>query len=768
MILFAVLAGFIVACLSPWVVRRNPHHAGRLLAMMPFLQTTFFVFLFVKVLSGETTYESLPWAPAIGLSFSFQADGLGLLFAVLISGIGALVALYASGYLKGHPDLGRFYLWLFIFMAAMLGVVLSDNLILLFIFWELTSLSSFILIGFKHDEQRSRDAALQALLVTGLGGLIMLAGFILLGEMGGTYELSQLSRQAAALPSNPLYLPALLLILVGAFTKSAQFPFHFWLPNAMEAPTPVSAYLHSATMVKAGVYLLARLNPILGGTGEWQTIIVIVGAASMLTGAYMALSQTDLKRLLAYSTIAALGTMTMLIGIGDQLAIKTAIVFLFAHALYKGALFMIAGSVDHEAGTRDVRLLGGLRLKMPFTAASAALAALSMAGLPPLLGFIAKEALYERSLGSGFWISAIVVFSALSSILVASLAAIRPFWQRQPVGDSQNHRLHEAPWVMVIGPGVLAVLGLVAGLLAQPTGSFLQPAVSAALGQPTEVKLALWHGWTPELGLSLATLVLGLAIYFVSHRLQPHLAFQQKVPGPEKIYTSGIQGLLSIATWLAKTLQSGYLRYYLTIIILSIVTTIGWMLFARGGWHFPDQTLELRFYEVALVVMILIAAFNTTISKSRLAAVASMGVIGFGIALLYLLYGAPDLAMTQFLIETLTVILFVVAFYHLPQFSTLSTSKGRLRDAFIALFAGVMMTMLVLSSIGGQVFTSISQYYAENSYTLSHGRNVVNVILVDFRGMDTLGEITVLGIAAAGVIALLKLRHHRERKERNS
>lgn len=768
MMLLAVLAGFIVACFSPWLVRRYPNRAGRLLSIIPFLQTAFFIFLFIKILSGETNNESMPWAPLIGLSLSFQADGLGLLFAILISGIGAFVALYSSGYLKGHPDLGRFYLWLFIFMAAMLGVVLSDNLILLFIFWELTSLSSFILIGFKHDEQRSRDAALQALLVTGLGGLIMLAGFILLGEMGGTYELSQLSQQAAALSSNPLYLPALLLILVGAFTKSAQFPFHFWLPNAMEAPTPVSAYLHSATMVKAGVYLLVRLNPILGGTVEWHTIIVIIGAATVLTGAYMALSQTDLKRLLAYSTIAALGTMTMLIGFGDKLAVKTAIVFLLAHALYKGALFMVAGSVDHEAGTRDVRLLGSLRMKMPFTATAAALAALSMAGIPPLLGFIAKEALYERSVASSFWITSIIVFSALSSILVACLVAIRPFWQRQPVKDIKEDHIHEAPWVMVIGPAILAVLGLVAGLLAYPTGSFLQPAVSAALGQPVEVKLALWHGLTPELGLSLATLVLGLAIYFVFHRLQPILDFQQKIPGPEIIYTSGIKGLLSFATWLAKTLQSGYLRYYLTIIILSIVTAIGLMLFARGGWHFPDQTLELRFYEVGLVVMILIAAFNTTISKSRLAAVASMGVIGFGVALLYLLYGAPDLAMTQFLIETLTVILFVVAFYHLPQFSTLSTNKGRIRDAIIAMFTGVMMTMLVLSSIGGQVFNSISQYYAENSYALSHGRNVVNVILVDFRGIDTLGEITVLGIAAVGVVALLKLRLHRQRKDRNS
>ncbi len=763
MLALVVLSGFVMAMIAPWFSRRFPVGAGRGLALLPCLQAVYFFFLLTRATTGVNEAFSLPWAPQLGLFFSFRADGLGLLFAFLISGIGCLITLYASGYLKGHADLGRFYLWLFIFMAAMLGVVLSDNLILLFVFWELTSLSSFILIGFKHDEQRSRDAALQALLVTGLGGLIMLAGFILLGETAGTYEISLILSQGSTLQSSVLYLPTLILVLVGAFTKSAQFPFHFWLPNAMEAPTPVSAYLHSATMVKAGVYLLARLNPVLGGTPEWQTIVILVGAATILTGAYLALGQTDLKRLLAYSTIAALGTMVMLIGFGDDLAIKAAILFLFAHALYKGALFMVAGAVDHESGTRDIRKLGGLARKMPFTAFAAALAALSMAGLPPLIGFIGKELLYERSLQAGPWISALAIFAALSNIFVAGLVAVTPFWKRMPAEETSERHIHEAPPVMLLGPVLLASLSLLAGLFASQTGKLLAAAVSASAGQAIKVKLALWHGLTPELGLSLLTILFGLGLYALHRPIQSGLEKLQKIPGPEQVYILGLKGLIAFATTLTHKLQSGYLRYYLTIIILSVVTGVSLTLLIHGGLHWPEQVLDLRFYEVALVVMILIAAFNTTIIDSRLSAVASMGVIGFGVALLYLLYGAPDLAMTQFLIETLTVILFVVAFYHLPRFSSLSSRKTRILDIVISLFVGGVMTTLIISSLGGQGFTSISEYFAQNSYALAHGRNVVNVILVDFRGIDTLGEITVLSIAAIGVFALLKLRSTREK-----
>lgn len=765
MVVLIILVGFLAAIIAPLLTNRWPKHSGSLLVVIPFLQVAFFTYLLVHG-SDQPITINLPWGSQVGMSLSFNLDGLGLLFAVLISGIGFLVTLYASGYLKGNKDLGRFYFWLFVFMAAMIGVVLADNLILLFMFWELTSLSSFFLIGFKHDEQRSRDAALQALLVTGLGGLAMLAGFVIIGEASATYEISKILASGSAVKEHSLYLPALLLILAGAFTKSAQFPFHFWLPNAMEAPTPVSAYLHSATMVKAGIYLMARLLPAIGGTPEWHNIVITIGALTTATGAFLAIGQTDLKRLLAYSTVSALGTMTLLLGIGDSLAIKAALSFVAAHALYKGALFMVAGSIDHEAGTRDITKLGSLRKVMPFSALAAALAGLSMAGVIPFFGFVAKEVLYEKALDTNPWIIAVIVFSALANVMVVALVAVTPFWRRAAeVENKQVKHPHEAPGDMLAGPLFLSLAGLLAGLFAVDTGNLLSNAVSASYGQIVTTKLALWHGFTPALVLSLLTLAIGIGAYLLITPVRKVFQKSYTIPGPERVYQLTWKGMLGTAEKLTGILQSGFLRYYLSIIIISTIGGVSLTLLLKGGGHLPDQILTPRFYEVGLVLIILIAAFNVTISKSRLSAVASMGAIGFGIALLYLFYGAPDLAMTQFLIESLTVILFVVAFYHLPGFSNLSSKHARVRDAFIAIIAGALMTVLVLSSIGGQVFPSISGYFSENSYLLSHGRNVVNVILVDFRGIDTLGEITVLGIAAIGVFALLKLGDKKDNKE---
>ncbi|PKO03174.1 MAG: Na(+)/H(+) antiporter subunit A [Chloroflexi bacterium HGW-Chloroflexi-5] len=762
-----VFAGFFAALFAPLVIKRWRTRAGTILSVLPFLQVVFFLYLlFTK--TAEPIRMNLPWGDIIGLSLAFNFDGLGLLFAVLISGIGFFVCLYASGYLKGHQDLGRFYFWLFIFMASMLGVVLSDNLILLFIFWELTSLSSFFLIGFKHDEQRSRDAALQALLVTGLGGLVMLAGFVLIGEISGTYVISELFHSGNVLRESALYLPALILVLAGAFTKSAQFPFHFWLPNAMEAPTPVSAYLHSATMVKAGVYLLARLLPIMGGTAEWQNIIVVVGAITTVIGAILALGQTDLKRLLAYSTVSALGTMTLLLGYGDTLAVKACIIFITAHAFYKGALFMIAGSIDHEAGTRDIRFLGGLAKKMPVTAVTAAVAALSMAGVIPFFGFVAKEVLYERVLQANPWILAAVVFAAFSNVIVAILICVNPFWRRPvEISDSPLKTVHEAPVAMLTGPIVLAFIGLMVGIFASGSGEIIKAVVSATVQQTVNIKLALWHGLTLPFVLSLLTLIAGFGVYFLIPYLRILLQKLYHLPGPEKVYQLSWQFTLRFASIIIDKLQNGYLRYYLSTIIISVIGGAGLTLLLKGGLQLPEQLLAPRFYEIGLVLIVLIAAFYATIAKSRLAAVASMGAIGFSISILYLLFGAPDLSMTQFLIESLTVILFVVAFYHMPRFADFSSPHARVRDVFIALFTGALMTVLVMSSLGNRMFPPISQYYAENAYLLGHGRNVVNVILIDFRGIDTLGEITVLSIAALGVFALLKYRSRKGSKESN-
>ena len=751
----SVLSGFGLAFAAPFLSRRFGSAAGWILALLPAGLTLYFIGLLPSAAADQPADFSVPWAPDLGLLFSFRADGLGLLFALLISGIGVLVVAYTGGYLKGNPNLGKFYAWLLVFMAAMLGIALADNMILLFVFWELTSISSYILIGFEHERASARAAALQAFLVTGGGGLALLAGLLLLGSAGGTLEFSALLGQGDVLRASPFYFPAVILILLGAFTKSAQFPFHFWLPNAMEAPTPVSAYLHSATMVKAGIYLLARLGPALNETDLWVYAVSGVGAATMLVGGYLALTQTDLKRLLAYSTVSALGMLTLLIGLGSPHALEAAIVLLLAHGLYKGALFLVAGALDHETGTRDITQLGGLFPAMRLTAVAAGIAALSMAGLPPLFGFISKELTYEVALEFGPWLAGAVVLAGLSFVFVAGVVGVGPFWgKRKETPESP----HEAPLSMWLGPAILSGLSLLLGIFPNSISRFLvSPAASGAIGESTSVKLALWHGVNPAFVLSVVTILIGAGLFAARHPIRSRLSRLAWRWGPSFFYDRSLDALNALARGQTRLLQSGYLRYYLLTIVIVATGLAGFTLFARDGWHWPEETIDIRFYEVALGVLILGAALVTTLSRSRLGAVASLGVAGYGVSLIFLLFGAPDLAMTQFLIESLTVILFVLAFYHLPHFTELSSTGSRLRDILIALLAGGLMTFLVLSAVGVQLYPSISNYFIEAALPSAHGRTSVNVILVDFRGFDTMGEITVLSVAAIGVYVLLKL-----------
>lgn len=752
----AVLSGFAFAFIAPLLVRLVKEKVGWVFAVLPAVLTLYFILLLPGVAAGEIQKMALPWAPALGLSLSFRADGLSLLFTLLISGIGTLVFFYAGGYLKGNPQLDRFYFWMLVFMAAMLGVALADNLILLYIFWELTSLSSFFLIGFDHDRSDARTAALQALLVTGAGGLALLAGLILIGLVGGTFELSTLLARGDFLQQSALYVPILILIALGAFTKSAQFPFHFWLPNAMEAPTPVSTYLHSATMVKAGIYLLARLSPLLSGSQLWLLLVGGAGVITMLLGGYLALIQVDLKRLLAYTTVSALGMLTLMIGLGTSYALVAAMVLLVAHALYKGALFLVAGILDHETGTRDITLLGGLRRVLPFTAVGGIIAALSMAGLPPLFGFISKELLYEVTLETSLWLTVAMALALVFNVFVAWLTGIKPFLGRRLATPKPAHEAQLSLW---LGPMILGGLSLLVGIYPNLfSTNLIEPASSAALGEPVSVKLALWHGINPALLLSSLTVAAGLALSLIQSGVRRLLTPLTWPWGPDKLYHSSLVALNVIARGQTRLLQNGSLRLYLLSIISTALALTGSALVLRSAFHWPEATSAVIFYELVLGGIIAISAITAVLSPSRLGAVVALGVTGYGVALIYLLYGAPDLAMTQFLIESLTVILFVLAFYHLPSFAKLTPPASRLVQALISAAAGGVMTVLVLSAVGISLSPSISQFFMENSVPLAHGRNVVNVILVDFRSIDTLGEISVLAIAAFGVHALLKYR----------
>jgi multicomponent Na+:H+ antiporter subunit A len=761
----AILSVFALALVTPWIHRITGTVAGTILSLLPFSLTIYFGGFISRVAAGETFSISHSWAPSLNTQFSFYLDGLSLLFALLISFIGGWVLIYAGAYLHGHPRLDRFYASILLFMGSMLGLVLADNVIALFVFWELTSLSSYLLIGFDHEREAARAGALQALLVTGVGGLALLAGLLLLGQVAGNFELSKVLDLGDTVRAHVLYGPILFLILFGAFTKSAQFPFHFWLPNAMEAPTPVSAYLHSATMVKAGVYLLARLSPILSGTDLWLYTVTGAGTATMLVGALLALQQTDLKRILAYLTVSALGILVMLLGLGTPAANQAAMVFLLAHAFYKGALFLVAGAVDHETGSRNIHDLGGLGRVMPFTATAAVLAAWSMAGVIPAFGFIGKEVFYEAVYNSGTaagWLTGAAVLCGVVFTALALVVGARPFFSEKKPNPKRSH---EAPPGLWLGALCLAVLGFVAGPFSRYVGeSILEPAAASILNQPVELELSLWHGWNPILALSLLSTLLGLILFFGRSVLDTLL---QRVglsswPGPENAYKFWLDGLNFVAALQTRILQNGYLRYYLLVIIGTMVGAVGFSVASRSIFELSLRWSDIYFYELALAVLILLATLTATLTSSRLGAVAALGVVGYSIALIYILFGAPDLAMTQFLVETLMVILFVLVFYFLPRFAVLSSTRARVRDGVVALFAGGLMSALVMIATSVQFHPSVADYFADHSVTLAHGRNIVNVILVDFRALDTLGEITVLGVAGIGVYALLKLKLGKE------
>ena len=703
----------------------------------------------------------LEWIPSLNVSLALAFDGLTLLFGLVICCVGFFVTLYAADYLPGQAALGKFFVFLHSFLLAMLGLVTADNLLTLFVFWELTTLISYLLIGFECEVEKARQNARQALLVTGAGGLALLVGFLLLGRIADTYELSELSAQAARIKADPLYLPVLILVFIGAFTKSAQVPFHFWLPNAMTAPTPISAFLHSATMVKAGIYLLARLHPSLGGTFAWMGTLVVTGGITAVLGSVLAMKASDLKSILAFTTLMALGILTMFLGGQTTPALTAAMTFLLVHCLYKSALFMVVGIIDHQTGTRRIEDLGGLAKFMPITAAAATMAALSMAGFPLFFGFIGKEIMYKGALTEDMYPVLATTAALLSNALmtaVAGLLIIKPF-----LGPARRTPLspREAPWAMWLGPIFLGALGLIFGVIPDRIADWVvKPAVKAFHPTMENIQLKLFHGINEPLLLSVATLSLGIVFYRFKRPLKQHLDDAlQKIPIRfEHVYSWGLEGIAKIAAIQTRLLQNGSLHRYLSVIIAAVVLGAGLPFLSTCTRTMPAENFDPSLAG-GLLIGITVAAVATVVSAgSRLLAICSLGVVGAGIAMLFLMYGAPDVALTQLLVETLTVIVVTLVLLRLPRLNTgrnLPTAV-KLWNGFLAVAIGALMTGLILAVNQTELDRSVTDFFEINSYIAAHGRNIVNVILVDFRSLDTLGEITVVALAGLAGYALIQ------------
>lgn len=728
-----------------------------------FLPVSLFIYFCVYLVLlhwEDEIYLPYKWIPSLGINLNLKIDGLSLLFSLLITGIGSLVYFYASYYLKNHPYLNRFYGYLTLFMGAMLGLVLSDNLISLFVFWELTSISSFFLIGFNNEDEVSRKSALTALGITGLGGFFMLGGFILIYSIAGTYSVTELLSSSEVIQNNALFPLILFLIFGGAFTKSAQFPFHFWLPGAMQAPTPVSAYLHSATMVKAGVYLLARFSPVLSDGFWWNNTLMIVGGITMLYAAFHSIFRTDMKGILAYSTISALGIIVFLLGIGNQYALYAAVTFILVHALYKAALFLTTGIVDHAVHTRDISQISGLRKVMPLVFFASLIAALSSAGVPLTFGFISKDLIYEATLHIPKWAMWITGGAVLTNIFLACsgfMAGIKPFIGKLPEKYQNVKKPSSFLWIPVV---ILSSLTLIFGLLPiLADEGILRSAFNSVNTTPSQLYLKIWHGFGLVLLLSIATILVGFILFLAKKHNGKSLSFIEtfNTVAPKTLVEKFGELIRSFAFRYTRFFHNGYLRSYLLTIIIFSTLLVGYRLFTTTPIEVNTKDLSgFRIYELAIFVMIIVAIYFTITTKSRLTAIASLGIIGYCICLIFVFYGAPDLAMTQFTIDTLTVVLFVLVLFKLPPFLGYKSKAVKLRDTIVSVAFGALITVIALQALVSPATKETSMFFAENVYKLGKGKNVVNVILVDFRGFDTMVEGIVLAIAALGVFSLLK------------
>ncbi|ENV31695.1 Na(+) H(+) antiporter subunit A [Acinetobacter gerneri DSM 14967 = CIP 107464 = MTCC 9824] len=720
------------------------------------------------VFNGQVLLEHWQWLPQVGINLSFRLDALGLIFALLITGIGTLIYIYAYYYLSPKNSLSKLYALLMLFMAAMLGISLSNNLIILLVFWELTSISSFLLVGYWNNYDAAQRGARMALTITGMGGLAMLGGFILLGQITGTYQIDQILKMGDLIQSSPLFVPVLLLVLLGAFTKSAQFPFHFWLPNAMAAPTPVSAYLHSATMVKAGIFLLARLLPIFVGSALFHNIVTTIGLFTLCMAAFFAIFKEDLKGLLAYSTISHLGLIISLLGIGSPLAVAAAIFHIINHATFKAALFMIAGIIDHETQTRDLRKLSGIWQLLPFTGTLTMITAASMAGVPLTNGFLSKEMFFTELLAN--LSGASVVFAAIVATLAGLFAVAYSvrlvhgvFFDGDIGRDVPNKQAHEPALGMRAPAILLATLCILVGLI---PGILVEPIVNAGTAASTQIAdfhgahLALWHGFNLPLLMSAIALFGGVIFYFSLAKggkireidLDPILGkLQGKI-----LFEDFLKNLLKFSRKIKQKTETGSLQDYIAIILVFSVAVVATPLLNQGLGTGTRELTQAPMIAIVLWLLLFSSCWMMLwFHHERIKAVLISGAIGLVVTMVFVCLSAPDLALTQITVDVVTTVLLLMSLSLLPQLTPYESKKGqRYRDAVIAILAGVgigWITWLMLT----RDHNSLSWFYIQQALPLGGGSNVVNVILVDFRGFDTFGEITVLGIAAIGALCLM-------------
>jgi multicomponent Na+:H+ antiporter subunit A len=755
-VLTLVVAHLALACVLPAVSARSARAGFAVAAVPPAAAFLWALAHAPEALRGGVS-STVIWAPELGLQLAFRLDALSLAMVVLVSGLGALILVYCIGYFADDPEATRNAALLLAFAGVMLGLVLADDLLTLYVFWELTSVTSFLLVGQSGEARENRTAAVQALLVTVFGGLLMLLGFVLLGQEAGTYRISAIvSLGRADELGGGVVTTALLLVLVGALTKSAQLPFHPWLPAAMAAPTPVSAYLHAASMVKAGVYLVARLTPGFGDRAVWWVTVVVLGLATMAVGGWRALAQNDLKRLLAFGTVSQLGFLMVLFGAGTRIAGIAGIAMLLAHGLFKAPLFLITGTVDHATGTRDVRRLSGLWTSLRGSAITAGAAAASMAGLPPLLGFVGKEAGFEAFLAEHSLRGLLVTTGLVAGSVFTAAYSARFLWgafARKPGVDPTP--VQRPGLLLTVPAAVCAVAGLVFGIANPVVDADAQSYAAALPAGPQVYHLALWHGLGLPLLLSAVALGLGYALHRLRGTIDVLAGRLPRALSAQHGYEVAIGGTERVSTAVTGRLQAGSVPTYLTIILLTVVALPGLATLVGGTW--PAQPLYHAVLQLPLSVVVLLAALALVRVRRRFTAVLLVGLIGYGVGGLFIVDGAPDLALAQFLVETLSLVAFVYVLRRLPASFTQEPSQARVqvtKGVIAAVTGAVVAAMVVVLSGARRVPATTSAEFARLAPD-AYAQNIISAIIVDFRALDTVGEITVLFVAAVGVASLV-------------